>query len=107
MDPAVLSQWKKRGFIKLYHYGYQTEVKLAYGMAEDALRYQKYKTGRKIDCIMFHGINDEAVPYQLSIEYLQRNPNTSLWLLNTDHGMLDKLEELWQHLLPFLEFNSK
>ena len=30
MDPALMSQWKKRGFIKLYHYGNQRKERLDY-----------------------------------------------------------------------------
>jgi pimeloyl-ACP methyl ester carboxylesterase len=102
MDSSQLADWKNKGFISLYHYHFQKAVKLGYDIVEDGMKYHGRSIRREIDSIVFHGINDASVPYQLSIEYLKNNSRARLILLNSDHGMLEQLELMWSYIDSFL-----
>jgi pimeloyl-ACP methyl ester carboxylesterase len=102
LSPQQLAEWQNNGFLPLYHYHYQKEMKLAYGIVEDGLKYNRSMIQREIETIMFHGINDASVPYELSIEYLKKNSRARLMLLNSDHGLLDHLEFMWTYIDVFL-----
>ena len=105
LTPEKLTRWKENGYITLYHYHYKIEKRLGYRMVEDAKKYQNLQLTRTLDTLIFHGVYDEAVPYQVSIEHLQRNSNSRLVLFNSDHGLLDQLDTMWRYIADFLELS--
>jgi hypothetical protein len=100
-----LGRWKETGYITLYHYQYKTEKRLGYGMVKDAENYRTGKRDRNPNTLIFHGIRDESVPYQVSINYLNQNPNSRLMLLNSDHGLIDQLDPMWRCMADYLELS--
>ena len=98
-----LARWKENGYISLYHYHFKAEKRLGYRMVEDAKKYRNFRFKRTVESLIFHGIRDESVPYQVSIEHLQRNPQSRLILFNSDHGLLDQLDTMWRYISDFLE----
>jgi pimeloyl-ACP methyl ester carboxylesterase len=103
MDQAVLQRWKKDGFIEVYHYPSRRNRRLFYGIIEDAKQYDRIVLKRQLPTLIIHGINDEAVDYQLSVEYLNSHPPAHLFLLNSDHQMLKDIETIWKHTRLFLD----
>jgi len=102
MDSSQLADWKNKGYISLYHYHHQKAVKLKYDIVEDGMKYHGRSIHREIESLVFHGINDASVPYELSVEYLKKNGQARLILLNSDHGMLEQLELMWSYIDLFL-----
>lgn len=100
--PEQIAEWKKLGFIRLYQYHYKENRKLGYAIIADAKKYEDVTFGRKLPTIIFHGINDASVPYQVSINYLTKHPDAHLILLNSDHGLLDQLDDIWCYTRLFL-----
>jgi hypothetical protein len=86
----------------LYQYHYKENRKLGYAIIADAKKYEDVTFGRKLPTIIFHGINDASVPYQVSIDYLTKHPDAHLILLNSDHGLLDRLDDIWRYTRLFL-----
>jgi pimeloyl-ACP methyl ester carboxylesterase len=97
-----LQEWKDTGFIRLYQYHYKTHRKLRYQIVEDARLYEDHQFILHIPLFIIHGLRDESVPYQVSIDFLQDNLQGEMLLLPADHGMLDKLEVIWKYLRIFL-----
>lgn len=98
-----LEQWKKEGYLEVYHYGYQEARKIHFGIIEDGLTFEKVPLNRKLPALLFHGIEDESVPYEVSISYLKQNPLARLILLPADHGMGEQVELLWEYTSSFLK----
>jgi pimeloyl-ACP methyl ester carboxylesterase len=103
LSPDELTCWKENGYITLYHYQYKTEKRLGYGLVKDAKNYQNLRFVSTLDTLIFHGIHDESVPYQVSLEHLQRNTNSRLVLFNSDHGLINKLDMMWRYIADFTE----
>jgi len=103
MPREQLTEWKQKGYIELYHYHFRKNRRLYYGVVEDAVKYQDLSFTRQLPVQLFHGIHDESVPYQVSLDYLQSHSMAELVLFNSDHGLLDKLEEMWRYMRAFLE----
>lgn len=93
--------WRKTGFLDIYHYGEQRTCRLSYGFIEDALRFEDFPEFKQ-PALIFHGIHDDVVPAQFSSEFAARHPNAHLRLLDSDHELLDMLETMWQAARPFL-----
>ncbi|MEJ2634474.1 MAG: YqiA/YcfP family alpha/beta fold hydrolase [Calditrichia bacterium] len=103
LSKTELREWKEIGFINLYQYHYQEHRRLRYGIVEDAQKYRDFSMDRQLPVQILHGICDESVPYDVSVEYLKNHSGAELVLLNTDHGLLDKLPVMWEYIKTFLD----
>lgn len=102
-DKKKLKEWKRQGFLKIEHYQWGKSVPLNYEFVEDAKKYEAIPLNRNIPTLIFHGIKDETVPYNLSVHYLEYNPMAKLILINSDHSLLNALNLIWNDTKNFLE----
>ncbi len=102
LTDSQLNDWRENGYIELYHYHYEATRRLHYGIIEDALKYEKVELNRQLPVQIFHGLNDDSVPFQLSVDYLRDHPMADLVLFNSDHSLLDKLNEMWDYISVFI-----
>ncbi|GAB4342687.1 MAG: alpha/beta fold hydrolase [Calditrichia bacterium] len=102
LNEAQLREWREKGHLDIYHGGYQENRQLKYGIVEDARQYIDFPLKRQLPVQIFHGLRDEVVPYSLSLDYLKEHPMTDLVLLHSDHGLLDKLDVMWDYISAFL-----
>jgi pimeloyl-ACP methyl ester carboxylesterase len=103
LPPGQLRDWQKTGFISLYHYYYKKHLQLGYQMVSDAKKYLELPLDVRIPTLIFHGLRDESVPYEVSIEYFKSHPDTELLLLHSDHGLYDQLDKMWDYIKLFLD----
>lgn len=98
-----LQQWQESGFTEVFHHGINSNAKLHYGFIEDANRYATDNLRVDIPVLIFHGKNDQTVPADESIRFARNNSkHAELHLLDSDHGLLDCLELMWQRTCTFL-----
>jgi pimeloyl-ACP methyl ester carboxylesterase len=102
LSEEQLRQWEQKGELPFFFYSLNREHPLKYDFVRDLEHYRTVRFGRQLPVQIFHGVRDEVVPYQLSVEYLESHPMTDLILLNTDHGMLDKMDVMWEYMKQFL-----
>ncbi len=93
--------WRKDGFLDFYHYGEKRNRRLTCGLIEDAHQYEEFPDFQQPGLI-FHGVHDATVPPQLSREFAGSHPNVQLHLLDSDHELLNVLDDIWQAAGPFL-----
>jgi pimeloyl-ACP methyl ester carboxylesterase len=105
LTPGQLLEWQKTGFIRLYQYHYKEHRQLGYQMVTDAQKYKNLPINPKMSTLIFHGLRDESVPYQVSIEYLKNHRDTELVLLPSDHGLYDQLDKMWDYIKMFLDLH--
>lgn len=101
--PEKMEEWKQTGYIELFHSHFKENRRLYYGVVEDAKKYRGVSFARRLPVQIFHGIHDESVPYRVSLDYLEDHPEAEIVLFNSNHSLLDKLEEMWRHIRAFLE----
>jgi pimeloyl-ACP methyl ester carboxylesterase len=100
-EPIDVEAWRKKGFLDVYHYGEKRNRRLSYGLIEDALQYEEFPNFQQPGLI-FHGLEDNVVPAELSREFAAAHPNVRLHVLDSDHELLNVLEAIWQAAAPFL-----
>jgi predicted esterase len=52
--------------------------------------------------LIFHGKHDAVVPPGHSVTFAQQHPNTTLRLLESDHQLLNVLDDMWMETEKFL-----
>ena len=92
--------WQSLGQHQFFHYRTRRNEPLAWGFMEDALRYEPFPDV-VAETRILHGRHDESVPSALSEQFARARSNVQLELLDTDHQMLDKTEEIWSRIRDF------
>jgi len=96
-----MESWRRNGFLEVYHYGEKRNRRLSYNLIEDARQYRDFPDFRQ-PALVFHGIHDRTVPARLSQEFAASHPNVRLHLLDSDHELLNVLDDMWQAASRFL-----
>ena len=105
LPPEQIEQWRESGYLEVYHYGEGQEIPLHYQFLQDADNYplSKLKCSRRsLPTMIIHGIHDDVVPIQVSRDYANHHPEVKLIELDSDHGLNDVQEEIWQLTKNFL-----
>ncbi len=101
MGEALLKQWEEQGEIVVYHYHLKKNVPIRYDFVRDAQQYDQMRFRRVLPAMIVHGLEDEVVPYEVSLHYLQQNPEAQCVLLHGDHGLLEQLPLIWSYFNIF------
>lgn len=106
LEPQQIEQWRESGYLSVYHYGEAKQIPLKYQFLEDAENYPLASLTRSLPTLIIHGINDEVVPIEVSRDYASRHSQVKLIELNSDHGLNDSKERIWQEIKDFLALHS-
>ncbi len=98
---ARMEQWRTSGALDVFHYGEGRVVPVGYQMIEDAVPYEDFPEVAQ-PALIFHGQNDTVVPPEYSGEFAQRHPQARLRLMNSDHELINVLDEMWMETEAFL-----
>ncbi len=96
-----MEEWRRNGYIEVYHYGERRQSRLGYQLIEDGARYEDYPAVTQ-PTLVFHGDQDAAVPVRYSQEFCSRHPNAHLEILASDHELLNVLPQIWERSRQFL-----
>lgn len=108
LSKRELEQWSKKGYRNHMHYAHNKEYPLHFKFSEDAAKQDAISLKRKVPALVFHGINDTVVPYEVSVRYLEKQGvNVRLFLLSSDHSLGNSLEIMWAHTTAFLDSLEK
>jgi len=101
IGPAAMEQWRESGSYDVFHYGEGRRVPLCYQLIEDATQYEDYPDVAQ-PALVFHGKNDAAVPAGYSIMFAQKHSQVKLHVMNSDHELLNVLDDMWIEAREFL-----
>ena len=93
-------EWRRAGFLEVYHYGEKRQRRLSYGLIEDAARYEDYPAVAQ-PALIFHGSHDDAVPVEASREFARGKANVRLEVMDSGHELLDVLDAMWDETRRF------
>lgn len=94
-------RWKEKTSLEVFHHGTGTMRRVHYGLIEDALRYPPVPQFSQ-PALIFHGRHDDVVPVENSRVFTASHANAKLVELESDHELLDVLDEIVAQALPFL-----
>lgn len=96
-----VSQWRSAGYADVYHYGAKALRPLSAALLDDATLYPEFPACAQ-PSLVFHGRNDTVVPIEASERWTAENPAAQLTPLDSDHELLNVLEDIWLQAEPFL-----
>ncbi len=106
LQPEQIKVWRESGFLSVYHYGAGKQIPLKYQFLKDAESYPLVGLTRSLPTLIIHGINDEVVPIKVSRDYACQYSQVKLIELDSDHGLNDSKEKIWQEIKEFLKLKT-
>ena len=102
LAPEELERWRRDGEMEVMHFATNEMTPLGWGMMEDASKHPDVPEVT-VPTLLFHGLQDEVVDPQGSVEYARTHPNVELELLHGDHGMGEGIQGIIQRSMAWLE----
>jgi pimeloyl-ACP methyl ester carboxylesterase len=102
LPPERVTEWRQRGALPFFHYGYGEERLLNVAFYEDSLRYDPFATRFSQPTLIFQGLGDRSVDPATVDEFARAHPNVTLSLLDDDHQLVASLPRIWSGMQPFL-----
>jgi pimeloyl-ACP methyl ester carboxylesterase len=112
LDEELRADWKTTGRLAVFNEGRRRQEELSYRLMEDAERYRVEDLARdwSTPLLIFHGMQDDVVPYAESVQFVQHAGPVvpmELRLLNPgDHRLVDYKEEMASAFCRFFERRS-
>jgi predicted esterase YcpF (UPF0227 family) len=106
LGAEAIARWQANGSVDFYHYGFKQVVPLHYEFFADAQTHSETILQRELPISIVHGVNDEVVPVSVSRDFAALHPHVTLELLDSDHGLGNVLDEIWQKIEAFLELGG-
>ena len=102
LPPERIAEWRTRGSLPFFHYGYNEDRPLSYGFYEDSLRYDPMTASFAQPTLIFQGRRDASVDPQMVEEFARARRNVTLALLDDDHQLIESLPKIWTDVEAFL-----
>lgn len=96
-----VDEWRRTGSLPVFHYGDKRERTVGYALLEEAEQYEDYPLVEQ-PTLIFHGYEDNVVPWKFSEEFARRNPHAIARVMDSGHELLNVLEEMWTEIQEFL-----
>ena len=101
LGAASVAEWRRKGFMEVFHYGEGRQRRLGYQLLEDAANYEDYPDVRQ-PTLIFHGAHDDVVPAQSSRVFAATRPNVRLEIVDSGHDLLNALDHMAPRIAAFL-----
>jgi predicted esterase YcpF (UPF0227 family) len=101
LGEEAMDRWKRTNTLEVFHYGEGRVVELGYRLIEDALQYEAYPDFSQ-HVFIFQWRRDTVVPPEYAETFAAGHPNASLRMLESDHDLLNVLDEMWRGTEAFL-----
>jgi pimeloyl-ACP methyl ester carboxylesterase len=103
-----MSEWRARGEVTVYHYGYQKEMPLRYDLAQDLTGYDSYTAQTYgVPILIYHGRQDGVVDHRQSLRFAAGRENVQVLLVESDHLLHDQLETIWAGCVDFFGLGAE
>jgi uncharacterized protein len=103
LPPERIEEWRRRGALPFFHYGYGEERPLEFAFYEDSLRYDPFTASLIQPALVFQGLRDASVDYRTVEQFALARPNVTLSLLDDDHQLAASLPRIWSDVEAFAD----
>ena len=94
--------WRKRGTVRVAHYGFGGKIPLDFGFYKDGQQYQD-GVPPAAPVRIIHGREDDVVPIGTSRSYAEKHPDeVELVEVEAGHVLNEHLEMIWEQVQGFL-----
>jgi hypothetical protein len=96
-----MAEWRMRGWFSFFNYAAGGLKQVHYGLYEDLQQFDSFSLKLDLPIMIYHGKRDESVEVEQSIRFAQAHPNVQLYVVDSDHQLLDQTDIMWESMLDF------
>ena len=97
-----IDEWRRKGSIPFFHYGWNQPEEVGFALYEDAARYDAFALDVTVPTLVFHGRRDAAVDPASVERWAAGRSNVDLRMLDDDHQLTSSIELIWEESRVFL-----
>lgn len=101
LGEETVKRWRETGVHRMMHYGLGEECELSWALLDDAAKYEA-EPDVKQPVLIYHGVHDDVVPVEASRQYARGRANVTLHEVDSDHELLNVVEEMLAGTRGFL-----
>ena len=101
LGEGVVARWRAEGSMEVFHYAAGEARRVSIALLDDGAQYPDFPQVRQ-PALLFHGRQDDVVPYTFSEEFQALHPAAQLHLFESGHELTDVLEPMWRLTAEFL-----
>jgi pimeloyl-ACP methyl ester carboxylesterase len=101
LGQPAMEEWKRTNALEVFHYSQNRVTELGYQLIEDARQYEAYPNFTQ-PALLFQGRQDTIVLPEYAETFAAAHPNAKLRLLDSDHDLVNVLDEMWRETEEFL-----
>jgi hypothetical protein len=101
LGAEAVENWRRTGWMEVFHYAEGRHRAISYALLEDGAQYEDYPDFTQ-PALIFHGIDDDVVPAELSRRFVAAHPNATLEIVDSGHQMLNVLDSIAPKVTGFL-----
>jgi pimeloyl-ACP methyl ester carboxylesterase len=102
MGETALEDWKARGSLDVFHFGYGRIVPVHYELLEDARRYDAFHARVPMPTLVFQGRRDDVVDPGMVEKWASTRPNVELHLVDDGHQLTSSLPIMADAIAAFV-----
>jgi hypothetical protein len=102
LPPERVEEWRHRGALPFFHYGYDEERLLNVEFYEDSLTHDAFGAVFNQPTLIFQGLRDASVDSRTVEAFARTRSNVTLSLLDDDHQLIESLPRMWRDTEAFL-----
>ena len=103
LPPERMEEWRRKGTLPFFHYGFNEERPLDFAFYEDTRRHDAFDARFVQPTLICQGRRDMAVDFRAVERFARTRPNVTLSLLDDDHQLIASLPSIWDAVQAFLE----
>lgn len=104
LGEKAMLEWERTGEIEVFHYGDDAHRTLGFQLYRDGIWHDPFPDV-EASTLVLHGRNDRDVDPELSLQFARGRDNVAVELLNSDHGLTDVLDTMWERVSEFYQTN--
>jgi len=96
-----IEEWRTRGSLRIFHYGFGRRADVWYELYEDAARYDAMTLDVTWPTLVFQGTQDLSVDPAMVREWASPRPVVDLRMVNDEHQLAASMDEIWRESAVF------
>jgi pimeloyl-ACP methyl ester carboxylesterase len=97
-----IDAWRRRGALRVFHYGWNEPRDVGFELYEDAARYDAFALGDRLPTLIVQGSRDASVDPASVVRWAEARPAVDLRLVDDEHQLTASMDEIWAETERFL-----
>jgi pimeloyl-ACP methyl ester carboxylesterase len=97
-----IDEWRQRGSLRVYHYGWNEPRDVGFELYEDAARYDAFALGDPRPTLIVQGKRDTSVNPATVERWAQARRGVNLRLVDDEHQLAGSMDGIWAETERFL-----